>query len=46
MIHSEVADQDIATYVHKTTVSIQQSARELVLEQQTSLEEVLRVTQV
>jgi len=45
MIHSGESDQAIADYVHQSTPSIHQSAMQLVLEQQTSLEEVLRVVQ-
>lgn len=45
MIHAEVAEQEIETYVHSQHPAIQDSAKDLVLSQQTSLEEVLRVTQ-
>ncbi|WP_173290292.1 type II secretion system ATPase GspE [Thiosulfativibrio zosterae] len=45
MIHSETAEQDIEAYAHQFTQSIQASAQQLVLSGQTSLEEVLRVTQ-
>lgn len=45
MIHSGESDQAIETYVHQTTPSIYQSAMQLVLNRQTSLEEVMRVVQ-
>ena len=45
MIHSGESDQTIADYVHQSTPSIHQSAMQLVLDQQTALEEVLRVVQ-
>lgn len=45
MIHAEVAEQEIKAYVHSQHPAIQDSARNLVISQQTTLEEVLRVTQ-
>lgn len=45
MIHSETAEQVIETYAHQSCQSIQSSAKQLVLDGLTSLEEVLRVTQ-
>lgn len=45
MIHSGESDQAIEAYVHQTTPSIYQSAMQLVLDRQTSLEEVMRVVQ-
>lgn len=45
MIHSGESDQAIEGYVHQTTPSIYHSAMQLVLNRQTSLEEVMRVVQ-
>lgn len=45
MIHSGESDQAIEAYVHQTTPSIYYSAMQLVLNRQTSLEEVMRVVQ-
>lgn len=45
MIHSNASDKEIEAYAHKDTSSIHESAIQLVLQQQTSLDEVLRVTQ-
>ncbi len=45
MIHSDASELDMANHSHKKVTSIQQSGIQLVLNGQTSLEELLRVTQ-
>ena len=45
MIHADESELEIERYVHKDAKSLMQSGLEKVLSGETSLEEVLRVTQ-
>ena len=45
MIHSDASELEMAKYAHEKVASINESGIELVLNGDTSLEELLRVTQ-